>query len=148
MLDTCKHCGSNALVKNGIISGKQRYRCNSCHRNSRLGDAREKFGMDKQLKVIRCYLEGVGIRSIARLEGVSPPLVLKWIKNTAKIIKDKLLAAANNSEKQAIEILEIDELFSYCQKKLPNSSFGLLLIENKIVLLTLKSAKKETSNLT
>jgi insertion element IS1 protein InsB len=148
MLNSCKHCGSNKLVKNGITLGKQRYRCNSCRKNSSYGDKRQKFGLDKQLKVIRCYLEGVGIRSISRLEGVSPPLILRWIKNTAKIIKDKLLNAANNSEKQHIEILEIDELFSYCQKKLLNSSFGLLLIGSEIKLLTLKSAKKEISNLT
>lgn len=34
------------------------------------------------------------------------------------------------------QILEIDELFSYCQKKLTKSRFGLLLIESEIRLLT------------
>jgi len=37
-----------------------------------------------------------------------------------------------------MSILELDELFTYCQKKLTKSTFGLLLIVAEIRLLTLK----------
>ena len=57
----CKHCGGGSLVKSGIVGGKQRYKCKDCKRMSRFGDKREKYDMDKKMKVIKCYLEGVGI---------------------------------------------------------------------------------------
>ena len=34
-----------------------------------------------------------------------------------------------------VEILEVDELFSYCQKKLPECTYGLLLIGTEMKLL-------------
>jgi hypothetical protein len=37
-----------------------------------------------------------------------------------------------------IQITELDQLFSYCQKKLTKSTYGLLLIEQDLKLLTLK----------
>ena len=40
-------------------------------------------------------------------------------------------------EKQ-IDIIELDELFSYCQKKLTESTYGLLLIGAEVKLLILR----------
>ena len=55
------------------------------------------------------YLEGVGIRSIERLEHISTPLILKWIKGVSKIIKNKLINTEVPDKLENIEILEIDE---------------------------------------
>ena len=41
-------------------------------------------------------------------------------------------------EARKIGIIELDELFTYCQKKLTASTYGLLLIESEVKLLTLK----------
>jgi transposase-like protein len=143
MLKSCKYCGCTNLVKNGFVFGLQRYRCKGCSRNIREGDKRQKFDLEKKLKVIKCYLEGMGIRSISRLEGVSNPLVIQWIRHYSTIVKESLIGKAQQVSKKDIEVLEIDELFSYCQKKLPQSPFGWLLIGTEIKCLTLKSAKKE-----
>ena len=88
----CKHCGSDHLVKNGIVGGKQRYKCKNCQRTSRSGDLRAKYTIDKKLKVIKMYLEGVGIMSIERLEGVSNPLIIYWIRKFSNILRQKLLS--------------------------------------------------------
>lgn len=37
---SCKYCRSGQLVKNGIVLGKQRYKCKDCVRTFREGDAR------------------------------------------------------------------------------------------------------------
>lgn len=134
----CKHCSCSKLVRNGIIKGKQRYKCKECLRTFRDGDKREKYNFDKQIKVIKWYLEGAGIRSISRMEGVSTPVIIDWIRNFAKIIRGKIDEIKFSDDVKEIQILELDELFTYYQKKLPEPMFGLLLTGSEIKLLTLK----------
>ena len=134
----CKHCKSDDSVKNGCVYGKQRYKCRSCNKTYREGDRRENYTNDQRFKVVRMYLEGVGIRSIERLEDVSHQLIIQWVRKFSKIIGNKLNAAVLPEDAKEIQILELDELFSYCQKKLTKSTYGLLLIESEIKLLILK----------
>jgi transposase-like protein len=134
----CKHCRSNRKVKSGYVQGKQRYQCKTCHKTYREGDSRERYSMEKKLGVIKWYLEGVGIRSIERMEQVPNPLIIKWIRKFGKIVKQRLNETEIPEDAKKIEIIELDELFAYCQKKLTKSTYGLLLIEREIKLLTLK----------
>ncbi|MDJ1407779.1 MAG: hypothetical protein MRQ13_05405, partial [Candidatus Midichloria sp.] len=77
----CKGCGNKELVKNGKNSlGQQRYRCKSCGRTFKDVDNCLKYRLDKRIRVIKIYLEGIGIRSIERLENVSNPLIIYWIR--------------------------------------------------------------------
>jgi len=134
----CKHCKSSNSVKNGFVQGKQRYKCKDCQRTFREGDDREKYTNDQRLRVIKWYLEGSGIRSIERMEKVPNQLIIQWIRKSSKIIRQKLNEVNIPEDTKEIQILELDEMFSYCQKKLKKSTFGLLLIESEIKLLTLK----------
>ena len=59
---TCKFCGKSHYKKYGFLGDKQKYKCKECGRVFVIGDNREKYSYDKKLKVIRMYLEGVGIR--------------------------------------------------------------------------------------
>ena len=120
----CKFCGSNIINKRGKqkYNGKQRYLCRDCGKIWTDGkDNRLKYSNKKREKVIKMYLENVSIRSIERLEGVSEPLILKWIKKMGKEIKNKFNESINkikdninnidekDIKKENIEILEIDE---------------------------------------
>ena len=134
----CKHCGSCDSIKNGFANSKQRYRCKNCGKSYREGDLREKYSMERKLRVLSMYLEGVGIRSIERLEKIPNPLIIKWIRGFSSILKQKLNQVEIPEDARKIQIIELDELFSYCQKKLTKSTFGLLLIESEIKLLTLR----------
>ncbi|MGC0372301.1 MAG: hypothetical protein DGJ47_001013 [Rickettsiaceae bacterium] len=70
----CKVSGNTKLIKNGKNKlGAQRYKYQSCAITFIEGDLRLKHGLKKRLKVISMYLEGIGIRSIERLEKVSNP---------------------------------------------------------------------------
>jgi len=134
----CKHCGGEGVVKHGFANGKQRYKCKDCGKSYREGDLREKYGIERKLRVISMYLEGVGIRSIERLEKIPNPLIIKWIRRFSYILRQKLNQTKIPDDAKDIQIIELDELFSYCQKKLTKSTFGLLLIGSEIKLLTLK----------
>ncbi len=132
---SCKHCGSKNRVKSGNVRGKQRYNYKECHKSYRSGDLREKYDVEKKLKVLSMYLEGVGIRSIERLEKVPNPLIIKWIRKYSDIIKQRLNLTEVPDDIKKISIIELDELFTYCQKKLTKSTYGLLLIGTEIKLL-------------
>ena len=137
-MNYCKFCGHDRLVKNGFQLSRQRYKCKQCGRSMVEGDRRIRYDNDKKIKVLKMYLEGVGIRSIERLEGVSAPLIIKWIRQTSTIIQRKLAESMPQGDAKNIQILELDELFSYCQKKRERSMYGLLFIESEIALLTLR----------
>ncbi len=54
----------------------------------RNGDARVIHSHEKRIKVIRSYLEGVGIRSIERLENISAPMVINLIRSFSKKLSE------------------------------------------------------------
>ena len=84
------------------------------------------------------YLEGIGIRSIERLENVPASLIVQWIRKFSKLIRHKLSNSSTCDNIDAIQILEVDELFTYIQKKPTKLMFGLPLIGSKIKLLICK----------
>ena len=131
----CKHCGSDQIVKDGIVCSKQRYLCNACRKTTRYGDMREKYTTQQKIMVVKLYTEGMGIRAIERLENISSPLIIQWIRCFSKIIKDRLSATVIPSSAKEIEILELDELFTFYQKKQIGPMYGLLWTETGIKLL-------------
>lgn len=137
-MNHCKYCGCKQLVKNGFVAGKQRYRCKDCLKSIRDGDKRKKYNFEKQLKVLKLYLEGAGIRSISRMEGVSAPLIIDWVKNYDEIIRENLISAEIPGSIKDIQMLGLDELFTHYQKKDKESMHGLLWTESGIKLLISK----------
>ena len=115
----CRHCGSEELRKDGVVKGKQRYRCKQCKRTTRENDQRYKYSLSKRLKVLKGYLE--------RFEGVPNPLIIKWGRNYSKILKVLIAKATVAKTIKNAPILEMDELLlhrnkSCCwQKQKPNS---------------------------
>ena len=134
----CKYCGSAKSVKNGYVKSKQRYKCKDCGRNYTEGDKRSSYDDSTKLRCLRYYLEGVGIRSISRVEGVSPPTILRWIRKFSEVVKKAISSIPVPEEASEIQILEVDELFSYVEKKVTKSTYGLLLIGSEAKLLISK----------
>ena len=138
-MKNCKGCGSDKLIKNGkTVKGVQRYKCKECGSTYGEGDRRLKHGLEKRLKVIKMYLEGVGIRSIERLEGVSNPLIIYWIRHFAELIRKEIKRRPIPSSPKDIAIVEIDELFTYYKKRPDEHMYGLLLTETETKLLISK----------
>ena len=140
---SCKSCGSKSYVKNGKMRGEQRYRCKKCGYNFIEGDKRIKYGIADRLKILKLYLENLGIRSIERLTGIRNRQISLWIEDAAASIKTELKKKSEEfKDIKEIEILEIDELCTYIKKDLKMEGSlplsGLLLIGNQVKLLTLK----------
>ena len=65
-------------------------------------------------------------------------MIINLIRAFSKKLQEKLQNQKVNEDIRNIEILEIDELFTYVKKKLPESTYGLLLIGTEMKLLILK----------
>lgn len=83
--------------------GRQRYKCKSCGSTFRLGNM--------CLRVIKMYLDGLGIKSIERLEAVSNLLIIYWIRHFSELIRKEIKTTYVPNKLEDIEILEVDELF-------------------------------------
>jgi len=135
----CKYCLDARLVKNGFVRGKQRFRCQSCFKNQVAGDERAKYSNELKRTAIAMYLNSSGIRSIGRVLDVPFQLVAKWIENAGKIVSQEILV--RQMEPRHIGILEMDELYTYCQKNSSKCEYGWLLIGTEMKLLRLTSAE-------
>lgn len=146
MKDRCKLCGSEKVVKNGFVRGVQRYKCRSCNKNYVIGDRRSNYDNLQKNLVIRMYLNNCGFRRISEILGIPLSTVFYWVKNAGKTV-DEMIKCRQDSERK-IDILEMDELYSFVKKnqkemrkpgkEMENTpEFGLLWIGTDLKLLRL-----------
>src|SRR4028118_2430576 len=84
----CKRCGAEEHVRNGLMRGKQRYRCKACGLNFTDTPPR---GMPLAMKVtaVLLYVSGPSTNRTATLLGVSTPTVMAWIERFAEVHAQK-----------------------------------------------------------
>ena len=87
------------------------------------------------------YLNNVVIRKVARFIGASPALVVRWIKIFGAQLVEQLQQAAELVEAEVPDVIEMDEIYSFVQKNSSAPSYGLLIVEDRVVLLRMSSAK-------
>lgn len=139
-MEKCRHCGSERIIKTGHRDGQQKWRCKDCWKFQGEVDRREKYTEKERQTAIDLYLEGCGFRRIARIlsgifnRHVCYQTVIQWIKKEAKRIEN-----LEPKKEENIQILEMDELYTYIKKNQIKSEFGLLSIGTGFVLLRLKS---------
>ena len=112
----CSKCGESSYYKSGKANGKQRYKCKECGYHFTMKDRREKYSTKQRLVAITLFRKGLSLRSIAEVIGANNVIVLYWIRNIGKFIKNTVLSAAVQSSKE-LEVIEIDELWHYVPKK-------------------------------
>ena len=118
----CPRCNSSTHKKNGIVDGRQRYKCHDCGYNYSVELKSTASPTSVKRQALQLYLEGLGFRSIGRFLGVSHVSVQKWIKKFGRELEDL------KSEKE-ISIVEMDEMHTYIGNKKNIAGYGLLLIE-------------------
>jgi transposase-like protein len=96
----CPKCQTEQCSKDGIVRGKQRYRCKSC--GYRHTVTYKWYSESDKQRALAMYLEGLGFRSIGRLLGCSHVAVYQWIKQYGE--KDRLNLPATEHE-----VVEMDE---------------------------------------
>ncbi len=115
----CKRCESEEWVKNGLMRGKQRYRCKACGLNFTDTPPR---GMPLRVKAaaILLYVSGLSMNRTAKLLGVSVSSVQDWIARFAATYAQK-----PEPEGRAL-VIELDEMWHYLKKSPASSGCGRL----------------------
>lgn len=105
---TCK-CADCKLVKAGKSGTKQRYLCKGCGRKTTGSVTKKKYSTYKKNKAIELYLEGLSIRSVARLSKTSHVTLQRWILQAAEKVKQQQISRS--------AAIEIDELYYFVGKR-------------------------------
>ena len=86
----CPKCNAEeSIVKSGIVNEKQRYLCKKCAYHFTVRKVGKKIDNYYIVKAIQLYLEGLSLREIERVLGVSHSTISNWIK-TYNIQKPEL----------------------------------------------------------
>ena len=106
----CPYCQSESIVKSGKnCNGKQRYQCKYCHKRFITDYTYKAYLPDTDSKIIQLTKEGLGIRSTARVLGISVTTLLKRILQIASKIKQPPIAVGRT--------YEVDEMRIFIGKK-------------------------------
>ena len=114
---TCKFCRHESVIKNGFVRSTQRYRCTECRKTFVYGDKRGTLKYNNKVRnmAVKMYLNNCGFRRISAILEIPLSTVFFWIKKAGKIVDE--MVQNKDHEKETIEILEMDELYTYIKKK-------------------------------
>ncbi len=110
----CRKCGSTNIIKNGTNKcGNPQYHCKDCGAY-RVLQPKCRYENHQKETILRTYKERASLRGLQCIFHVSPQTVSHWIRaNVCALpdLKETLLPA------QPFDVLELDELQSFVQKK-------------------------------
>ena len=113
----CKRCQSADHVRNGIVRGFQRYRCQDCGCNFTLTPPRGKPEAMKALALLLYATGNMSFNGIGKLLGVSDVSVLRWVRDAARRVPEPSVPAGTT-------IVLFDEMWHFLKKSLENFGFG------------------------
>ena len=121
----CPKCRGSENRKDGIVRGMQRYMCRNCGYRYTVERRSGTASVATKRQALQLYLEGLGLRAIGRILGVSNVSVLRWIRGFGEQVMTL------KKEQTQVEVMELDELHSYVKSKKTPVGYGLLLIDIK-----------------
>lgn len=136
----CPGCALTETVKNGFVSGKQRYKCIKCGRQFTLSARRAKGDAEKRMSVM-LYASGLSMRVIGKIIDVSVQTVSRWIREfyTARIDEVPKMNPMYKVTKQqilnfyqALGKRELEEEVFILSTKLTSGKDIRILIENPV----------------
>jgi len=125
----CKNCNNEKVVKNGMVRGKQRYKCKECGYNFVEGDGRtnEKIAAKKAMCVLLYSLSKASFNGLARIFDTWPSLVYRWIIEAGAKLPDETVPGE-------IQQMEFDEMWHFIGSKKQNfgSSKPLIVADGEL----------------
>jgi IS1 family transposase/transposase-like protein len=105
----CLKCDSQSIICKGRRGIRQRLQCKDCSFNFQDAYCYKKYRPKDDLLLKRLYCEGLGIRSLSRVMGYSPSVIVRRILDLASRITKPIYIQDN-------QIYEVDELWTYVGK--------------------------------
>ena len=112
----CERCkNENNQIKAGKTkAGSQKYKCKHCGKVYTPNPKERNYSEEVKKQAIKLYMEGNSGRAVGRILGISKNICLYWIKKYAKKIQPK------NRANERVEVIEMDELYSFMERKKQN----------------------------
>ncbi|BCS92576.1 MAG: hypothetical protein MjAS7_1184 [Metallosphaera javensis (ex Sakai et al. 2022)] len=112
----CPSCGSNHVVKNGKIRGRQFYLCRECGRKFVEG-AKHHHDRSVRERALRMYANGMSMRAISRVLQVPLGTVFTWIKRYGGKKYAKLAELWRRARDELNEgVKVVDEMWTYFRR--------------------------------
>lgn len=123
MENYCPKCLQNNIVKSGIIKDKQRFLCKDCNYYftvKKLGKQIDDYFVTKALQL---YLEGLSLREIERIIGVSHVTISSWVK------KYNIKRPPHSDFHPVYKVFKQNELIEFMKNEQNIKGSGLLITE-------------------
>ena len=117
-MNQCPRCGAKERQsKNGFTeAGSQRYKCMLCDKKYTPEPKRAGYAQEMRGQAVRMYVDGMNFRRIARHLGVHHQSVINWVNAYAEALPETPVP-------EAVEVVEMDELYTFIgQKKTESTS--------------------------
>ena len=136
----CPKCHGEELIKSGVISGRQRFRCKHCSYSFTVLKEGKKIDPYYVIKALQLYIEGVTYREIERILGISHVTIMNWVK------KYNVKAPENNEYHPTYSVLTHRELQVFFADKDALKSAGCLVTElgDKFMVIKWERFRKNT----
>jgi transposase-like protein len=119
----CPKCKSENFTKSGVIAERQRYLCRDCKYNYTVNKEGKNTDPYYVIKGLQLHLEGVSLREIERIIGVSHVTVSNWVKkylhNTPK----------STEYRPTYEVMNHKELVDFISEKHKLKRSGCIITE-------------------
>ncbi|MBL6446638.1 IS1 family transposase [Fulvivirga sp. 29W222] len=119
----CPKCGSQKVIKSGVVNNRQRFHCKKCSYYFTVNKIGKKIDDYYVIKALQLYLEGVSLREIERLLGVSHVSVMNWVR------KYNIKAPERYDYRPTYKILNHQELQDFISNPANMGGSGMLITE-------------------
>lgn len=120
---TCPKCKNDNIIKSGFVKNRQRYLCKDCSYSFTVLKEGKKIDAYFVVKALQLYIEGISLREIERILGISHVSVLNWIR------KYKIKAPENYDYHPTYKVLSHDELIGFFKDKNVLKNAGCIVTE-------------------
>ncbi len=135
----CPKCQGNQITKSGVIKNKQRYLCKNCNYVFTVFKDGKTIDPYFVIKALQLHIEGVSLREIERLIGVSHVSVMNWIK------KYKIQVPEMQHYKPSYRVFKHSELIQHLSEIEHVKGKGMIITEigDKYMLIQWDKFKKQ-----
>ena len=115
----CPECDSERIRKNGFRHGKQNHKCKDCGRQFVANPQTHRgYSDDVRRLCLKMYVNGMGLRAIARVTDIHHTTILHWVKQVSTILPDAY------DPESTPQVGEMDELQTFVGSKKTRSGYG------------------------
>lgn len=137
-ISCCPKCENTEIVKSGVVKGKQRFFCRNCNYYFTVNKVGKKIDDYYVTKALQLYLEGLSLREIERILGISHVTISSWIKEY------NIKKPPHTDFHATYKVFKQKELAEYIEKEENLKGNGLIITEfgDKFMLIKWERFKK------